>query len=416
MAFEKTSTNTDFAVSYQFLNGADANYSGMARAYRNYLLTNKLLNQSTYQPKVSLDLLTTINKPMLLWEENVKATSFSDATNILKTLVKNGINGVKLNLLGWQSNGYNVFPSHFPVSSNAGGDGGLKSLVNNAKKYSALVSINDNFMLANQNRSGYSKRNDIAYNISNAPYSDANNNYFLLDTKSVSPYIDGAWTSKAKSDNIKAVNFDMLGSLIYDDGAQGRILRRNQMVESLEGVFAKANKNFSILSVGGGNSYALKYADMLYDIPESSSEDYIFDKDVPFFQLVVHGYIPYTPEIPGNLSDNYDQTVLKWIEYGFVPYYSLSQCDASALKDCYTDGVFVSKYSDWEKKITATVSKYNKLLSGTTNQPMYSNETTDTGLSIVTYENGTKVIINYSNNKAVYSGQTILPQDFIVIK
>lgn len=122
---EKTRETSDFEVQYTFLAGEDANYSGMARVYRDFLLKNGLLNKSAYTSSVSMDYLLSLQKPMMLWSENVAASTFSGGVHILKDLQGRGIDNVKLNLLGWQKNGYNVYPSHFPVSRACGGSSGL---------------------------------------------------------------------------------------------------------------------------------------------------------------------------------------------------------------------------------------------------------------------------------------------------
>ena len=46
--------------------------------------------------------------------------------------------------------------------------------------------------------------------------------------------------------------------------------------------------------VSGGNSYSLPYADDIINAPDTQSDFYIIDAQVPFYQMIIHGYINYT--------------------------------------------------------------------------------------------------------------------------
>ncbi len=414
--YEENRSTSDFEVQYTFLAGDMANYSGMAQTYREFLLDNGMLNQSDDTASVSLDFLLSLKKPLLLWSENVSASTFDGGLEILKTLQEKNISNVKLNLLGWQSNGYNIYPSHFPVSKASGGAGGLKNLLSGSKELNALVALNDNFFLAQDGQGGYSKRDDVASSVKNEAYTDEDEENFLLDFRSALEVFENQWVKKAKDNQVEAVNLDDIARLIYANGAKKNPLRRTQAEVVLSEMLETAKNNFSHVSVSGGNLYGLKYADFLYDIPESSSKDFLFDRDVPFFQMVVHGYIPYVSEIPGNFSDNYTQTVLKWAEYGFVPYYSISESSASILKDCYSKGVFVSKFEDIQSRIEDTVTEFNEKLGVVQKAAITSHNVLDSGLTEVVYDNGATVLVNYSSNPIPYHDITVEAESFTVVQ
>lgn len=412
---EKTRETSDFEVQYTFLAGEDANYSGMARVYRDFLLKNGLLNKSEYTSSVSMDYLLSLQKPMMLWSENVAASTFSGGVDILKNLRENGIDNVKLNLLGWQKNGYNVYPSHFPVSGVCGGGSGLRSLLSEAEKLKGTVVINDNFFLAQNTQKGYSKRDDLAYNTKNKIYADNDEVNFLMDVRAAKNTFSGSWMNKAKDLTVNAINLDDIARTFYANGSAQNPLKRTATESELSSMLEIADKNFSYVGVSGGNLYGLKYADFLYDIPESSSRDFVFDRDVPFFQMVVHGSLSYTAEIPGNFSNDYEQTVLRWAEYGFVPYFSVSESSATALKDCYNEGVLVSSFADISAKITDTARQFEDSFASLRKVAIYSHQLKDNGLIEVRYENGTRVLINYSAEPLSDHGISVEPESFCVL-
>ncbi len=413
---EEKRSKSDFQLQYTFLNGDDANYSGMARAYRDFLLDNGLLNTSNKKTTVSLDYLISLQKPELLWSVNVSASSFSNAENMLKNLSKNKINDVQVNLLGWQSDGYNVYPSHFPVSKSSGGSNGLKSLVKKAKPLSASISLKDNFILAQSIQENNYSKNDLAFNLQNEAYVDNDGNNYLIDFRSAKQIFEDKWIKKAKDNNVNSICLDDIARTFYANGKKSNYLRRSETTTVIKKMIESAKNNFESVTISGGNLYGLKYADFLSDIPESSSQDFLFDRDVPFFQIVVHGNVSYSPEIPGNFSNDYEETLLKWAEYAFIPYFSVSESSATALKDCYSDGVVVSKYQDVSETIINTVKRFNESFASLKKQTIYSHEILDSGLTEVTYSNGVKVIVNYSDKNVNYGDKIIDARDYLIIR
>ncbi|MBE6904432.1 MAG: hypothetical protein E7480_07480 [Ruminococcaceae bacterium] len=408
--FEKKPAKSDFSIMYRFLDSDKADYSGMALSYRNYLIEASKLNKSSYSPDVSLDMLVSIKKPMLLWDESVVMSSFKYGKEVIDSL--SGTN-VKLNLLGWQKQGYNVYPSHFPVSSKAGGDSQLKDLASYAKEHSSTVFLRDNFICADKKQGGYSNK-QLAYSVKNEPYTNSDKDKFLFDLRASYYIFKDEFIKDSSKLKIEGIALDELGSFIYQNGSKSSPMRRFEAIGTLDAVFEEAKKNYNVVAVGGGNAYALRYADFIYDLPQSSSRNFLFDKDIPFFHMVVSGYIPYSSEIPGNFSDNYEKTVLQWVEYGYVPYFTISEKNASLLKDCYNEGVFVSTFEDIYEKIKSTAEALKKVKEKTAASSMLHHQYISDTLVEVVYENGVKIYINYSSEKVTYNETEIDAQSFIM--
>ena len=413
---EKNRSNSDFEIQYTFLANEDSDYSGMARTYRKMLKDNNMLNTSKSNVNLSLDYLLSLKKPVLFWSESVAASTFKDAENLIDGLLTKKVKNLKMNLLGWQSNGYNVYPSHFPVSSACGGKSGLTDLLDYSKKNNTSVALSDNFILAQSQESGYSKRNDLAYSLKNDIFSGSDNTEYLMNIKSSMKTFVKKWIPKALSFDVDSINLDDIARIFYSNSAKNNSIRRDETETIISSILKTAEKNFNEVSVSGGNMYGLKYADVLYDIPESSSNNSIFNRDVPFFQIVVHGSIPYTPEIPGNFSNNYQSTILKWVEYGFVPYYFVSQSNATALKDCYNQGVLVSKYDDIKDKIIDTYAEFDPLLSEFSKVAIHSHNLKSNGIVEIKYDNGKRILVNNTGSEIVEGSVTLAPFSYEVVK
>ncbi|MHB1454400.1 MAG: DUF5696 domain-containing protein [Saccharofermentanales bacterium] len=413
--FEKGRYTGDFQMQYTFLDGESADYSGMARAYRQYLLANRMLNQSAYRTNVALDLLVSIRKGMLLWDEKVVLSDFSSGTDILNGLHDAGLSGIGLSLLGWQSDGYNTYPAHFPVSRAAGGAYNLHKLISASTETGSMLMLKDNFFEADKSQKGYSSRNDTVFNIGNEIITNTDKNKFLLDYRKALSFFEDKWAGYAGKFNLEGISIDVLGRFLYGNSMKDHPLRFSDAVVVGKEFARQAADDFEVVSISGGNEYVLQYADCLSAIPESSSGDFAFDRDIPFFQMVVHGYLPYMPEIPGNISDDFQKTVLRWAEYGYVPYFTLSDADPSVLKDTYSDGVFVSRFDEWKDRVLDTSLQFSQDFASLADVPITSREEAADGIIVVTYENGIEVVVNYTDFDTSYEGHDISAMSYTVV-
>ena len=62
----------------------------------------------------------------------------------------------------------------------------------------------------------------------------------------------------------------------------------------LEKNFAAADEKVGSILADQANAYALPYADHIINVPLSSSKFDIFDAEIPFYQIVMHGVVPYS--------------------------------------------------------------------------------------------------------------------------
>lgn len=411
----KERSEADFQVQYTFLSGEDANYSGMARTYRQFLLDNGLLNKSEKQISVSVDYLLSLKKPVLLWEESVAASTFEDGLKTLQKLSEQKSGSVFLNLMGWQDSGYAMYPSSFSAAGVCGGKSGLQKLIRGGKELGMTVQLQENFFLALNSRSGEYSRDDLASALDNSTYIDLDESNLLMDIRSAKSRFENAFLNKIADYDATAVSLDDAGHLLYANGANKNTLTRTQALLTLEQMLKTAAGELDTVTVSGANAYVLAYADALCDIPQSSSGSFLFDSDVPFLQMVLHGYIPYTPEIPGNFSDDFEKTLLTWAEYGYVPYFSVSEESAVVLKDCYSNGVLVQQFDAIEDTIL-TAMKTLEPISALSDVAIYSHEKAEDGLVTVTYTDGTRVLVNGTDKAIERDGQTVAAKSFLTVR
>lgn len=128
--------------------------------------------------------------------------------------------------------------------------------------------------------------------------------------------------------------------------------------------------------------------------------------------MVLHGSVNYSASLPGNLSSDFAQTKLRWIEYGYVPTFMLTGGRESLLGTDY-DLLFTSDYEQWKETIHETADEFERELSVVKNEYMVSH-TSENQIVTVQYANGVMVVINYNDNPVQVHDTEIPAMDYKV--
>jgi len=83
----------------------------------------------------------------------------------------------------------------------------------------------------------------------------------------------------------------------------------------------------------------------------------------------------------------------------------------------YTDSasLFSCEYAEYSEMI-AEYDRIFKSLSKSTNSSAISNHSSNNGVSVTEYENGTMVIVNYNDYDVEYNGETVEKQSWKILE
>lgn len=401
----------DRSVRYVFLHGDDADYSGMARAYRRYLLETGRLRRAVsagFAGYLDLNLFMGIEKPLVVGREFVPMTTFRQARLILEDLRRRGVERVEVTLMGWTSRGYmGAPPARFPVEAGLGGEAGLRDLVAYAREHGMGVWLYDQFLWVAAGARGYSARADVVRRasrelagfsraLSPVPGLGREQEYYLLN-----PF---AALRIARRDvpgmaalGVTGVLDENVGALLHLDYNPARPMARREFAQALTQLAGVYRQHGLKVGTQKGNAFILGSVDRLQDVPMEGSRLLFGDETVPFYQMVVHGYVPYSGDFfeAGNLRADPARQRLRAIEFGALPRYVITYEDTSKLADTWFFQLYSSRYADWADAI---VDEYGELvgrLGYLQGVPMYSHRRVDEGVYEVRYEDGTRIVVNY---------------------
>lgn len=401
-AVQKKRLDSDREVQYRFLNGDEANYIGMANAYRDYLEENEQIRpqlEPTEHIPLMLQLAGGSYTDQFNQTKYVPATTFSQATEIVKDMKKNGVANMLVTYYFWQNMGGKDAYDRFPIEPKLGGASAAKKFIAEAKKLDVPVLFWDDYFWL-KTSSGLSAKENGIRNLEEItlvwdPW------FISKPARSVDMAYDTI--KKLKPLGVSGILFEALGDTTFNDYDQNFYLTRQGTNEIYQGLFKYTREELGQAAVYRGNDYSLKEATMIMDFPHESSYDFMIDETVPFYPAVAHGYVPYTFGDGDNLRNDVKQEFLKEIEYGAIPTYWLTYDETRKLKDTAFNWLYSSQYSKWADQIAKEYAQFDSLAK-LYNQRIVGHEQVSANVFATTYEDGTRVVVDYNKETFAVEG------------
>ncbi|MFP4015690.1 MAG: DUF5696 domain-containing protein [Halanaerobiales bacterium] len=433
--YQQRMYNGELRLRYKFLEGAEADYVGMANTYRQYLIDNGVLEKLNPNEKSPflLDLIGAIDRKRPVVGVPLKVieplTTFDDAKIIIDQLIDDDISNLIVNYSGLLKDGLRCeYPYDIQIEGKLGGRNGYSRF----KDYLAdrNIPLYSEIPILNSYRNRFDITDDSARFIDRKPaqiFEDAVDEYDYQRNEGESRYIVSPLRFDRLFDNnlrdfermdMDSLSFTYMGEQLNADyyPASGQMIDRQQALEIILEQIEKLKEKDKDIILSGVNAPFLQYIDMIKDIPMDSSNFLLFDQTIPFYQIVVHGYIPYSGEAI-NMADDYRFNLLKSIEIGAVPYYKWIYRDPSIIKEAeefdQLDSVY---YKDWINNAVNYYKSSNQLLSDLYDQTITGHSEIQTGVSETLYENGIRIIVNYNKNDVIIDGYLIEAEDYKVFR
>ena len=418
--YDKELSGNDYAVQYMMFHGKNAGYSGMANGYREYLLKNGTLVKKIEAGDViplGLDLFMGISEKTLIFDKFIPMTGFKDAKNIFKEFKEKGIKRIQSNLLGWTKKGMYTEPLYFPASRKLGGDSGLKKLAQYASENDIDLFLYTDFQTANAKYGKFSKRNDVVYQSNGFIFTGRKKDHFIFNPTVAQNNFTDSFLTKAGAYGKVGVNFSSFGSFVYYDYNKRNPSTKKQTADTWNQIMEQSSRELGKTAVYTGNLYSLKYADKIDHVVSEDSGLFITSQQVPFYQMLVHGVLPYTAPMKeaGNLTADIGKQKLKWIEYGYMPYFQLTHESPEDLKFSNYSELFTSKYDEWIDVATKIYREMNEKLGEQWDNYIIDHKTLQENVVRIVYDDGTRVFINYGDDPVKAEGDSIKAMDYTVV-
>ena len=185
----------------------------------------------------------------------------------------------------------------------------------------------------------------------------------------------------------------------------------NDVVSAIDGALKDANKSGLNVAGEAANQYAFKYLSKIYKSPVNSSAYRYFDSEIPFYQIVLHGYVNMTGS-PMVQSSDIDTMYLKCVESGIELLWNGIKEESAELSTTNYDYLYGSTYDLWVEDATDRYNAYQPLLEKIYKSQIINHEEVQTNVTVTTYDNGVKVYVNYTTNDVEIDGVQVKARNF----
>lgn len=411
-AIQKETNNFDIIMHYRFLTGEEADYVGMAKSYREYLLYKGKLKDQSHDDKpmgIRLEFLMGEKRRFLFWDVSVPMTTFDHLDTILNHLHSQGVKGIQSIIYGWQSLGASsTAPTTFRVESQLGSINTLSNINLDLIDHQGALQLYLDPQSALRGARGYSERSDLAMSITNQNiigHHRSKVNYYFNLTQMEQRLV--RFTQSIKDLPHIELALDVIGNTLYSDFKRSNQINREEMKHAIINLFDQVDRPMSFYTP---NDYAFAFTKNYYDTPISNS-GYLFTTDsVPFISLVLTGYVNLF-STPLNFSSDMMFKRLRMVDYQLYPSFLITHHPTSRILLTPSNWIFSSKYDQWSDSIIDTYHWMSERLDPVKGETIVSRSIPMSGVSVITYSNQKSIIVNYTNQSIQYQNVTVAPMD-----
>lgn len=408
----------DLTVSYHFLSGEDADYSGMARYYRGLLFNGRTPTDTPKKLPLGINLIGNITVTEKLggisYKKSYELTTPEQALAICTDL-KESTDDLTVILSGYADGGY------------------AQNFLKSAKVSSALETVS---RLMNENGFRYSVAYETLYaydgglfrNVSNRYVSrmlsrdvavlyESDPAYFNFNKNSAAKRvlnpqgmdITFATVKKlAEKNAFPSVSLFSVGKALNAEYNENSEVERQTMLELLCAHVKSVKETGTALITSVGNAPIAVLADAVVSLPLTSSNFDITDYSVPFAAMVYSGHLTYSGDAM-NLCYADDSDYLHLIENGAAPYCIVAAQHTDKLRNTEHNALYSIDYTYLQQTIKARYETVKEAVGDVFGTCIVRHERLQDNVFRTTFASGKSVVVNYNSKPVTLSDGVTVP-------
>lgn len=443
--FEVSARNINAQYSYQEMLPQDesitqifkfvdsGSYVDMAKAYGDYLFTSDKKVKGDNVP-VAVEIVGAVDKVQQVMgipkDRPYKLTTYDEATQIITDIENRGLKNAYIKLSGMINDGYKQkLLERFNFIGVLGGKSDFKKMIKNVKDLSSVLyldgetqfeynsNIFDGFFNYSDSARFVSSELTELYTYSPVWYGkeEFNDPYYLLKSSVASKANDVLLKNSIKY-QLDGVSYRSNGYLLSSDFNKNSVVSRVKARDDQVNKMKNVNSNNLGLMVNAGNDYSVNEAEIITNLVLHGNSYAILDKQVPFYQIALHGHVKYTGTAINNAPE-YNQVILESAESGAGLFFTFMNDSEKTLQETRYTNYYASCYDNWKDKMTDIYSRYNKELSVTINSEILDHQFVSDNVTVTKYENNYQVFVNFGYTDYTTGNGILIPaRDYKVMK
>lgn len=403
-------------------------YGEIAEVYRNYLIEEEGLTAKTDADSAPLyvDFYGGTLKPVSILgipiDVKTAYTTFEQAIELVSELKGLGVDDMVVSYNDWTGDSMSSkLDTADSVASCLGGKSDFKDLMEYLanENFDFYANITGNTFKSNGN--GFMTLFDTAYRVSKSyarPYTyniaygtpDSGVAAALLAPKSISKLSNKVVKNLGKLD-VPGAGLGTVSNTLWSDfstkNRTNRCMTADYIIEYYKAVREVTGK----VIADAPNAYLIPYVDAINNLTLQSSQFKVVDADIPFYQMVVHGYVEYATE-PINASADSNELFLKAIAAGSNIHYEFIYEDSTELVNTDYVKLFYAPYKGWLEEAAAQYKIANEILS-TVSDATISDYKQEGSVITTTYSNGVVTVVDLESGDITANGKTYNLADYM---
>ena len=401
---EEDRSHSDLKLQFLFLTGEEANYSGMANAYREYLLGNGTLTvQDDMAYRTRIDFLGTEREEFIIGTKAVVMTTVDDIYEIYEDLKEAGVTELLSVYKGWQKGGLLDIPiTTYKADNKIGGTKQLTQLIQDAEDAGIAFYLYNEALRINPDEQ------NATFNVVKKVNKKKYEEYTYKDVYEKMAYLTPARSNTLLNkfaDSYLKKGVDGLcvagvTNTMFTYSYGGKFYSRFDCADTYAATLAGLDEKLSLV-LEQPSAYLWSDMEAFLDMPMYAS-DFIYEEEsVPFLSLVLKGIVPVYSEYV-NFEANKEEFFLKLVETGTYPSFYITKESSADLIYTNSSDIYSSQYSVYKSEILEYTEKLKEVNKAVEGAVITGHEILENGVRIVTYSNGVQIYLNYSR-----SGQTV---------
>lgn len=407
-------TPSDFKVTYRFL-AKGSGYAQMATAYREHLHANSLLPKTrNLESYLNVELFMGVLIDGALFDEYIAMTTFEEAIDVLQSVSDVSDLPIRTTLLGWTNKGYGISPTDLKPGTHLGGEKEFAKLQAWCEQANVRLLLEADLISAHNDGVHFSP-NSIAHQYNKiSTVTNLDEELYLFSPQYILQQTSVELAERALELAADGVLLLRFGQGLYEDNSRtlGWCSRATAADFRMQGVNQLKHSGLQC-AVSGGSLYTLSVADYISDAPLKDSGCFFRTETVPFWQIVTHGYIPYTGT-PVNLWFDTNEAMLKLIEYGCMPTFRLTYQPSVDMLEAENIELFSSEYTLYLDDIERIATAWAADMAVVANAAISDHRRITEDVYCTTYDNGYSVWVNYSHDDVELDGICIPAMNYAI--
>jgi hypothetical protein len=407
----------DAEFRYRFLTGTEADYPGIARAYRRHLEDNGLLpsrapSAGSGDIPLRIDFIMADQRKSIIGQAHEVTTTIQDVDAIVDDLQSSGIENLSLGLIGYSRGGSVLFrPGRVNLLGELGRRRDFEAVIGELREEGVDISFSREYGLIGEGQIlpwGNALRSASGYYVerrtfeTNAPV----NLFYFARPRRIVEWVESE-VRQMERFPVTSVSLGGFPEMLHSDYATGNFLSASDIMELYTGMFQGMESDLDLgINLYQPNQYLWPYTDRFLHAPVFSSQYLIETDTVPLLTMVLQGSMDLFARY-SNFSFYSTQDILRMIDYNVYPSFLITEESATLLLSTNSSDNYSSQYEIYRDLILEVYGKVNAVLREVKDARWIDRQVLADGVIVNEYDNGARVVVNYTANPFEYQGITV---------